>query len=375
MKRLRKLLFSSVLLVATLVLAELTAKAWLHWLASDAAFRDYASISQLRARFGAFDRFQGHRHLGYALAPNYRSGPNRHNSLGFRGDEPVVPKPDGVVRIAFCGGSTTYGEGVADIESTMPFLVGATLGKDGHRVDVVNAGCPGWTTLETLLNLQMRLLDLDPDYVVVCHGINDVLPRIVWPASAFRGDLSGWLRREQRLVEASLLERSDLGRILMVASGAIEPHGSLMRVIGDVAETCHTFEFRQQRLGATYPQGVFQDVRVERMLATNDSRYFRRNLESLIAVANAHGVRVVLTTFAYSREFPNLPYIGHPAVQRAIDETNDILRELGRREDVGLIDVATALTERRLFTDGVHFTAEGNARRAASIVPYFRERL
>lgn len=375
MTRRRKLLFVFLVLAATLVAAELLTKVWLHLLASDAAFRDYASITQLRARYGAFDRFEGHRHLGYALAPDYRSGVNRHNSRAFRGDEIAMPKPDGVTRIVFCGGSTTYGEGVPDVESSVPFLVGAALQADGKRVDVVNAGCPGWTTLETLLNLQLRLLDLSPDYVVVCHGINDVLPRMVWPASAFRGDLSGWLCRRQWLAEASLLERSDLARTMLVACGAIEPHGSLMRVIGEVPPTSQTFEFRAQRRVGTYPQGVFAEVRIEQMLAANDARYFRRNLESLIAIANAHRVRVVLLTFAYSREFPHRPYIGHAAVQRAIDETNTIVRELGQREDVDVIDLAPSLEAHELFTDGVHFTAAGNRERVRLLLPYFRQRL
>jgi lysophospholipase L1-like esterase len=375
MTRGKKLWFSLVALLLALVAAELATKAWLHLLASDASFRDYASISQLRRRYGAFDRFQAHRHLGFALAPDYRLGPNRHNALGFRGDEIAVAKPPGVVRIAFGGGSTTYGEGVLEYEFSVPHLVGVALRREHKQVEVVNAGCPGWTTLETLLNFQMRLLELQPDYIVVYHGINDVLPRIVWPPSAFRGDLSGWLCRTERLAEASLLERSDLARMLLVATGSIEPHGSLLRVIGDVPATSHSFGFRAQRKAGVYPQGVFTDVPVERMLDENDTRFFRRNLESLIAVANAHGVRVVLTTFAYSKEFPDEPYIGHAAVQRAIDATNQVVRELGRRDDVDVVDLAPELTARELFTDGVHFTADGNVRRALLLLPYFRERL
>ena len=375
MRRRRKLLFACVVLMLALVLVELLAKAWLLWLAGDESFRSYASISQLRARYGAFDRFQAHRHLGYALAPGYTSGPNRHNSLGFRGEEFSIEKAAGVPRIVCCGGSTTYGESVPDYRQSMPHLLGFGLGLEEIEVEVINAGCPGWTTLETLINFETRLLDLSPDYVLVYHGINDVLPRMVWPHAAFRGDLSGWLARDRHLAEASLLERSDLARVVLVSTGVIEPHGSLLRVIGDVPTTSHTFEFRRQRMAGEYPAGVFREVPIERMLEANDHRYFRRNLTNLIALAEAHGVRVVLATFAYSRDFASRPYIGHPAVQRAIDETNEIVRELARRDGVGLIDVAAELTGAGLFTDGVHFTVAGNIRRGQLAVAWFRDRL
>ena len=74
-------------LLAALVIAELLASAWLRWGAGESDFRRFASIGQLEARYGAFDRFQSHRHLGYALSPNYKTSTNRHNRLGFRGDE------------------------------------------------------------------------------------------------------------------------------------------------------------------------------------------------------------------------------------------------------------------------------------------------
>lgn len=367
----------SLLLLASLaaaLVAEAGARVWLHWLADDDAFRQYASIGELRARHGEFERFRAHRHLGYALAPNYTSGKNRHNALGLRGAEIAVAKPAGTVRIAMCGGSTTYGEGVDDYGLSAPFLLEQSLRADGRTVEVLNAGCPGWTTLETLINFETRLLDLAPDHVVVYHGINDVLPRIVWPAAAYRGDLSGWLCRNEHLAEASLLERSALARILLVGTGRLEPHSSMLRIVGDVPPTSHSFAFRLQRNAGRYPDGVFREVPVERMLAANPPVLFERNLRNLIAVARSHGVQVLLCTFAYSREFPQHPYIGHPAVQATIDATNAIVRRLGQETGTPVVDHAAELTARELFTDGVHFTVEGNRRRAERLRQWFRGR-
>jgi lysophospholipase L1-like esterase len=111
------------------------------------------------------------------------------------------------------------------------------------------------------------------------------------------------------------------------------------------------------------------------MLRSNGPSYFRRNLESLIAIATAHRVRVVLLTFDYSQDFLERPYIGHPAVQQAIEQMNSIVRELGASEHVDLIDIAPHLTAKDLFTDGVHFTAKGNVQRGMLLLPYFQKRL
>ncbi|MEC8253538.1 MAG: SGNH/GDSL hydrolase family protein [Planctomycetota bacterium] len=375
MRARKKIQLSIAACVLALIVAELLAAAWLHWLADEQSFRRYASIGQLTARYGAFDRFRAHRHLGYALSPNYQAGTNRHNALGYRGEEIAVEKPAGMTRIVCIGGSTTYGYGVDDFRFTVPGLLQYGLREAGKEVEVVNAGCPGWSTFETLLNFESRVLDLSPDYVVFYHGINDVLASMVWPPEALRGDQSGWLVRDQRMVEASLLERSDLARIVMVRGGWIEPHSSMLRVIGDASPSNYTFEFRRQRKLQTYPDGVFREAPIEQMLRENGTRLFRRNLESLLAVAEAHGVSVLLTTFAYSEEFPGNANIGHPAVRAAVDACNDVVRETARRRGLGLVDLQPALRSKELFTDGEHFTVAGNVKRTELLSPYFLKRL
>lgn len=375
MRTSKKIWLGLASLLIALVLAELLTSAWLHWFASDKDFRRLASISQLESRYGSFDRFRSHRHLGYALSPNYKTSKNRHNALGYRGDEFSVAKPEGVKRIVCCGGSTTYGFGVEDYRLSVPWMLQYGLQQAGKQAEVINAGCPGWSTFETLVNFESRLLDLAPDYVVFYHGINDVLASMVWPSTALRGDQSGWLIRNRRMAEASILERSDLARIILIGLGTIEPHSSMLRVIGEAAPSNQTFEFRKQRKQGDYPDGIFREVPIERMLRKNGTRLFRRNLESFIAIAKAHDVAVLLTTFAYSAEFPGMPNIGHPAVRDAIDAYNEVVRQVAKEHGIDLIDLSPELRAKELFTDGVHFTVAGNAKRAQMLLPYFLERI
>ncbi len=84
-----------------------------------------------------------------------------------------VPKPAGTYRVLCEGGSTTFDLLAADDAGTWPARLG-TLLRPG--ADVVNGGFSGWTSLESLVSLETRDLDLSPDLVVVFSGVNDLQP-------------------------------------------------------------------------------------------------------------------------------------------------------------------------------------------------------
>lgn len=90
--------------------------------------------------------------------------------------EPVqvdtTPEP---IRLVFLGGSTTENYPFAEPD-TFPGLVGAAVATAvGRPVEVRNAGASGATTAVTLGRLQHQVLDLQPDLVVVMHAINDLV--------------------------------------------------------------------------------------------------------------------------------------------------------------------------------------------------------
>lgn len=360
---------TALIVVAALITLELGARAALWWLLSDESFRQYASTAQLTARYGAFSPFQVHRHLGFSLSPGYERDGNQHNLLGFRGEEITLEKPPGTRRVVCAGGSTTYGWGTRhDFRLSYPWKLQEQLEEAGSRAEVINAGCPGWTTLQTLTNFETRVLDLDPDVLVVYHGMNDALTRLVWPGEAHRSDRSGWLNRQNARRPASLLEESTFARMILVRCGAITSHSSLLRIIGDRPATSYFYEFLEQRRHGRYPDGMFRDVPIERMLETNRPVFFERNLRSLVAVAETHGVKVVLCTFAVSRKAPHRPYVGHPGIRRALAEQNEIVRLVARETPATLLDVAASLPdEPGIYVDGMHFTADANARRARQV--------
>lgn len=357
--------------VATLACAEVGARLFLRYLATPEQFLRYASHAQLASRH-PLARLVPHRHLGYVTTPNYRWGANRHNSLGFRGDEIAVPKPSGVYRIVCIGGSTTYSDGVLDHTKSYPTLLQGHLRAHGlPHVDVVNAGVPGYTSLESLINLQTRALDVEPDLVIFYENVNDVHARLVWPPAAHRGDYSGFLGRPGFFERPSALETSTLLRVFMVRRGLVEPHSSITRVLA-TPETSFAKLFGVQRRNGTYPEGFFREVSAERMLRENGPVFFERHLGSIVAVARSGGADVILATFAYSPAFPD-EVTSHPEYQRAIEEGNQAIRRVASATGVYLLDLARLMpADPAYYTDGIHFTAAGNQLRARLLGEYIR---
>ena len=110
----RSALAAGSLLVAA-GLGEVAARAWLERWASDEQFLRFATYSQYLERYVTeAPRHSGHYYIGYQATPSWTSGANRHNALGFRGEELDHPKPPGRFRIACLGGSTTYTTRVRD---------------------------------------------------------------------------------------------------------------------------------------------------------------------------------------------------------------------------------------------------------------------
>jgi hypothetical protein len=96
------------------------------------------------------------------------------------------------------------------------------------------------------------------------------------------------------------------------------------------------------------------------MIDANEPKYFRRNLENLVAVAERHGVAVVLVSFAYDPDYEPEPRVARPEYQQALDEHNEVIRSVSAESSASFFDFATVFpVDRGLFTDGRHVNEEG----------------
>ncbi len=91
------------------------------------------------------------------------------NKDGFRHPDVSRPKPKGVWRGFTIGDSQTYGAGV-DADQTYTAFAERALKKampHPDKVELLNAGISGYTSLQALRLIQKKLLKWDPDVIVI----------------------------------------------------------------------------------------------------------------------------------------------------------------------------------------------------------------
>jgi lysophospholipase L1-like esterase len=275
------------------------------------------------------------------------------NSLGYRSPERPRSKPPGVVRIVCSGGSTTFDLLALDDAGTWPWRVETALRRRGLDVEVFNAGFPGWTSLENLISLAIRDVDLAPDVVILYQSINDLQPashrpfdaqyehghaEIVIRALGFDLQPLRWYERSV-LVEKSrelVLGESDPWQRLS-GPGAGEPVPEVP------AEAVTTFERNLRSYVAVAAAAdaravlVTQSIRVRRGSVDADLRYLAQWIEGLEPIA----------------------------VASQLERFNEVMRVVSREGTALLIDVAREVPwEDGDFADPLHFSGRGSERMA-----------
>jgi lysophospholipase L1-like esterase len=329
----RLLLKLGVSLAVTLVTVEVALRVW------DATHQRSPGLVAVR-KYSGEPIYSPHPYLGYVLNPAHER--NEVNALGLRGPAVEGGRRAGVVRVLCVGGSTTYGAGLG-AERAYPARLQAHLdaaAPAGLRFEVLNGGVPGYTSIDSLVNLELRLLALEPDVVLVYHAINDA--RLV-QARGYRPDYSH-IRGPWRDPRDQV---SPLGRWLVVRwrtwAWVSELAGWGFSAMS--LENLVFVEGFQERLMPPEPEVNHAGV-----------ADFVRNLRNIVAVSRAAGAQVGLMTFATRRSE------GDPdvALQRCVDALNAGIVALATERDVPLFDVRAAIGGRwELFSDYVHCTPEG----------------
>ncbi|MBI2373524.1 MAG: SGNH/GDSL hydrolase family protein [Deltaproteobacteria bacterium] len=344
----KKVVFSFVAALIVLVATELLGRAAWHLRFDEGEDR------RVRAFFGlgggwdpnVASNFLPHHYLVYSLNPEASwsnaevDGGRSHdfvNELGYRGEPLALEKPPGVFRIVCIGGSTTFGINQAADELTYPSQLEAILTErfSSPRFEVVNAGTPGWTSAESLVNFQFRVLELSPDAVVSYDGVNDTFA--MRARDEGRSDYSNF-RRIVRFPTPGPLTRHALRASAFVRFAYYGWYGP------------ENIAFDINRL-AIRPTPVEFLGNLDR--ATG--KYFRRNTESLVAIARANEVLPVLVTMGHGE--------WHPSLAR----TAQIYRQVAEKTGARLVDFEPLSRDEFFTEDRVHLTGAGNAALAAAV--------
>lgn len=277
-------------------------------------------------------RIQPHPYLAYAPKPNFRSRPGAkrrisHNSLGFRGPEIPLEKPPGVQRVLCLGGSSTYGHGPTSNETTWPAQLEAMLREALPRreIQVINGGCQGYSTFESLANLEFRCLELEPDLVIVYHTINDM--RCALYPNVQR-DNTHW-RAVWTVERPTVLTKSYTYLVARAyLTDYLETLGDLGRfVIVDFDGTRDPYAWRED--------------------SVIGFRNFHRNLNSIITLAEAHGAKVLLGKQAIRRsDLDAAP--SRDDQLRAFDYLTKVIELVAKERGVALADPQGVLERERV---------------------------
>lgn len=294
--------------------------------------------------------FRPHPYLSWEIRPNatMRSNPDV-NSTGFRGRELEIPKPRGTLRVACLGGSTTFTTNVNN-QTTYPVQLEAVLRQRAPelRVEVLNAGIPGYTTAESFMNLAMKVLDYEPDLVVVYHAINDVRPRAY---AGYRADY-GHFRRvwvEEDMAGSWALRQAD--------------HSVLFRVL----RLCLT-DYQTQTSLYYWVTNEYDHPATDPIeLGEANLDGFKANLGAIADVCQARGIGVLFVSqcrnLAVTRGAQGEPFRRH----------NKATEEVAAERGLPFCDAALDFPQETTFrpTDPVHMTGPGArelARRVAAAI-------
>src|SRR5207253_588568 len=87
-----------------------------------------------------------------------------------------LEKPAGRARVIVLGGSTAFGSGASSEAATVPGALERLLiprAPEGRSIEVLNAGVPGYDAWQELTVLESKVLEAQPDLVVVLDGFED----------------------------------------------------------------------------------------------------------------------------------------------------------------------------------------------------------
>ena len=255
------------------------------------------------------------------------------NSLGFRGKDFALSKPEGVKRIVCYGGSSTFCTQVSD-EETWPYYLQEALGQVGYQV--VNAGFPGYSSAEAIIQTALQQFDLSPDICLYYEGWNDLRNMHIKNLKSDYSDFHGPSQiTNQRLDGWLISNRLALAQLIRILSSQ----------------------------KATRPEGALSSSMDDRAL-----EIYKYNLRTLIAICKARNIKIIMVpqVLNYKKLSSQKPYNWAPLVRQKdvmgfMRIYNQAMIDVCARENVlcleKVLDTEWADDD---FIDEGHFSAKGN---------------
>lgn len=350
----RRVLITLLAIPLSLVLGEVAARIWVR------SRYEPERIAQLTTENTTRGRFACYPYLPYVLNPDFPG----HNKLGFRGAPFEEKKPSGVRRVACLGASTTYGgQKHGDEMNSYPADLEKLLNGTGGRWEVINGGVLGMMSNEMLINLELRVLPLDPDVVVILPSRNEVVAQMY---NDFKPDYThfrkvGFSFTTSNVVHKRLFNVSYLFMLACTVQG--------QRFGWDEWAEHPLYAGIDWSNKPTVAQGL-QNARDASHLAP-----LRRSYENMLNLLRSRGIPTLVCMMPERAEkfaeFP-LDELDHDAellaeVGRLTERNNDVVREIANRFNVPVLEATSIDAHPEFFDDDCHLSDEGHRFQAKAV--------
>jgi len=306
------------------------------------------------SKSGAATLFMDHPYLPTIPRPGAKFGIFRVNNIGLRGPDTTWTKPQGTYRILLLGGSSTWGIGPSEENKNWPCILQNILAAKSttKNVEVLNLGVPGYTTVESLIQLALIGISLSPDIIVIVHGYNDWKPG---STPGFKTDYSHWRTREKTWIQCI----STYSRFIEKISAHIS--------------------YLSADLKLKSGKKLLDSVPEEAIIS------FERNLISTVALGKTISADAVLVTFPSCLNATNLnnnphrfarlisytPFLSIKGMIVSQEQYNNATRHAAQITHSILADASSLLPQDpSLFIDHCHFNDAGAKEFARFLAPY-----
>lgn len=292
--------------------------------------------------------FQPHPYFFYQKTPN-SAGVYPSNWAGYVGKKVLKKKKKtNIFRIFVVGGSTVEQiNEVNDPNSHWP----AQLEKycnayfKGYQIEVINAGCSGYTSAESFIEFCLKGIEFKPDLLIIYHNVNDA-----WTAQMvdnFESDYSH--ARISKKWNNSFVSKIPSIPWLYCYEAL---RGFFLQKLG-----------KHQSLIEQIADLPFKSKEKFKKEKTNP---FQRNIKNLIIVAQSEQIQPVIIRFemSYKQNPWTLQFFQKPSSKQLfkklikyIETNNKILKYLSYKYKCPYINLGRF--PEKYFYDGIHFNSKG----------------
>lgn len=340
----RRVLFAAILFVALCLFFEVAVRIVL----PPRSFEAWRSASL---------RYVFHPEYHWALKPGVyptATGKIPVNRLGLRDDGEIpVAKEEGELRIVVLGGSSTFNYHAGEKGAWPDRLEERLALTTGRPVRVLNAGTPGYSTLQSARRLESQLIDFNPDWVLVYHLWNDLKAFGIEDADEM---MRQWVAQGRRNGDAPALRPSPFWDFLSRWSQTVSYARFAKIELG-------------KRLRRRSGEG-FRHPALDREVTKAGVDFFRSNLERIAEICAEHGAKMVIVDQLLLANEENseserakiqYEFVGFAPAElwQSILQARSVMRSVAKQTHVYFLETTGIPADEDHLADHVHLTERG----------------